>query len=74
MLIVLDLLPIPPLPGGMLLRYFGIISEEAFWSFSRWGGLLLLVAFNIPPVRMLIGRCVVIIVSPFAMILDTIAR
>ena len=74
MLIVLDLLPIPPLPGGMLLRYFGVISEEAFWSFSRWGGLLLLIAFNIPPVRVLIGRCVVVIASPFAMILDLVAR
>jgi Zn-dependent protease len=74
MLIVLDLLPIPPLPGGMLLRHFGIISEEAFWSFSRWGGLLLLIAFNIPPVRTLIGRCVVVIASPFAMILDLVAR
>ena len=74
MSIVLDLLPIPPLPGGMLLRHFGIISEEAFWSFSRWGGLLLLVAFNVPPVRALIGRCVVFVASPFAMILEAVAR
>jgi Zn-dependent protease len=74
MLIVLDLLPIPPLPGGMLLRHFGIISEEAFWSFSRWGGLLLLIAFNVPPVRILIGRCVVLVATPFMMVLDTIAR
>ncbi|MGH7946201.1 MAG: site-2 protease family protein [Opitutaceae bacterium] len=74
MLIVLDLIPIPPLPGGMLLRHFGIISEEAFWSFSRWGGLVLLISFNIPPVRAMIGRCVVVIASPFAMILDALAR
>jgi Zn-dependent protease len=74
MLIVLDLLPIPPLPGGMLLRHFGIISEEAFWSFSRWGGLVLIISFNIPPIRALIGRCVVFIASPFVMILDAIAR
>jgi Zn-dependent protease len=74
MLIVLDLLPLPPLPGGMLLRHFGIISEEAFVSFSRWGGLILLISFNIPPVRALIGRCVVFVASPFAMILDAVAR
>ena len=74
MLIVLDLLPIPPLPGGMLLRHFGIISEEAFWSFSRWGGLLLLIAFNVPPVRVLIGRCVVLVATPFMMVFDLIAR
>jgi Zn-dependent protease len=74
MLIVLDLLPIPPLPGGMLLRHFGIISEEAYWSFSRWGGLVLIIGFNIPPIRALIGRLVVLIASPFVMILDVIAR
>lgn len=74
MLIVLDLLPIPPLPGGMLLRHLGLISEEAFWSFSRWGGLLLLIGFNIPPVRVFISTCVTIIASPFAMILKSIAQ
>ena len=74
MLIVLDLLPIPPLPGGMLLRHFGIISEEAFWSFSRWGGLVLIIAFNLPPVRAIIGRCVALVASPFALILDAVAR
>ena len=74
MLIVLDLLPIPPLPGGLLLRHFGILSEEAYWNFSRWGGLILLISFNIPPIRALIGRCVVFIASPFAMILDALAR
>lgn len=74
MLMVLDLLPLPPLPGGTLLRYFGIISEEAYWSFSRWGGLLLLIAFNIPPVRVVIGTCVAIVASPFATLLRTVAQ
>src|SRR5688572_9374062 len=74
MLIVLDLLPIPPLPGGMLLRHFGIISEEAFWSFSRWGGLVLIIAFNIPVIRALIGRCVEFIASPFEVIFNAVAR
>jgi hypothetical protein len=71
---VLDLLPIPPLPGGMLLRNFGLISEEAFISFSRWGGILLLIAFNVPPIRVLIGTCVAIIASPFAMLFQAIAQ
>jgi Zn-dependent protease len=74
MLMVLDLLPIPPLPGGVLLRYFGIISEEAFWSFSRWGGILLLVAFNIPPVRIAIGTAVALVASPFATLLRAVAQ
>lgn len=74
MLMVLDLLPLPPLPGGVLLRYWGIISEETFWSISRWGGIVLLIAFNLPPVRMLIGALVAFIASPFLAILQIVAR
>jgi Zn-dependent protease len=74
MLIVLDLLPIPPLPGGVLLRHWGIISEEAFWSISRWSGIALLIAFNVPPVRYFIGTCVVFVASPFLMLLRSIAQ
>ena len=74
MLIVLDLLPIPPLPGGMLLRHWGVISEEAFWSISRWSGIVLLIMFNLPPVRMIIGICVAIVMSPFVMLLNLIGR
>ena len=74
MLMMLDLLPLPPLPGGVLLRYWGLISEETFWSVSRWGGIVLLIAFNLPPVRMLIGTMVAFIASPFLAILQLLAR
>jgi Zn-dependent protease len=74
MLMVLDLLPIPPLPGGVLLRHFGVISEEAFWSISRWSGIALLIAFNVPPVRLVIGTCVEIVATPFVLLLEAIAR
>jgi len=74
MLMVLDLLPIPPLPGGMLLRHFGVISEETFWSISRWSGIVLLIAINLPPVRVVIGTCVAIIASPFVMLSNAIVR
>ena len=74
MLMVLDLLPIPPLPGGMLLRHFGLISEEAFWSISRWAGIVLLIAFNLPPVRAIIGTGVAHIMMPFLRLLGAIAQ
>jgi Zn-dependent protease len=74
MLMVLDLLPIPPLPGGMLLRHWGLISEETFLNISRWAGLVLLVSFNLPPVRQFIGVCVAIVASPFILILELVAR
>lgn len=74
MLMVLDLLPIPPLPGGMLLRHWGVISEETFWNISRWSGLVLLIGFQLEPVRYVIGFCVALIASPFVMLLNMVAR
>lgn len=73
MLIVLDLLPIPPLPGGMLLRHLGVMSEDTFWSISRWSGLVLLIAFQFAPVRAVIGLCVAIVASPFVWLLQRVA-
>lgn len=74
MLIVLDLLPIPPLPGGMILRHWGVISEETFWNISRWSGLVLLIAFNLPPVRIFISVLVSLVAAPFVLILELLAR
>jgi hypothetical protein len=68
------LLPIPPLPGGMLLRHWGIISEEMFFNISRWSGLVLLIGFQLPPVRYAIGVFVSILASPFVWLLQLVAR
>jgi Zn-dependent protease len=72
MLIVLDLLPIPPLPGGMILRHWGVISEEAYWQIARWGGLVLLILFQLPPVRALLALLVGIVGLPFGVIFSLI--
>lgn len=74
MLMVLDLLPIPPLPGGMLLRHWGVLSEEAYFNISRWSGIVLLIAFQLPPVRYAISMAVALIVSPFYFVLQALAR
>ncbi len=74
MLMVLDLLPIPPLPGGMLLRHWGVISEEAFLNISRWSGLVLLIAFNFGPVRYVIAVGVAFVAMPFLALLEALAR
>jgi Zn-dependent protease len=74
MLIVLDLLPLPPLPGGMILRHWGIISEELYWGIARWSGLALLIAFNIPPIQRLIGLGVALVAMPFGLIYDLLSR
>jgi len=66
MLIVLDLLPIPPLPGAMLIRHWGLISEERFWQIARWSGLVFMIAINLPPVRTALGFLIALAATPFA--------
>src|SRR5581483_1148234 len=74
MLIVLDCLPIPPLPGGTLLRHWGVISEEAYWRIARWSGLIIIVAFNFAFVQRLITLLVALAASPFSIIFNLLAR
>ncbi len=72
-LIVIDCLPIPPLPGAMVLRQFGVMSEEVFWQIARWGGLVLIIVFQIPVVRGLLGMLIQILAYPFVIIFNLIA-
>jgi Zn-dependent protease len=74
MLMVLDFLPVPPLPGGALLKHWGWISEEAYWAIARWSGLALMIGFNLPPVRWLIGMLVGIVQVPFLLILGLLTQ
>jgi hypothetical protein len=74
MLMVLDLLPMPPLPGGVLLRYGGVISEEAFWNISRWSGLVFIIAIQFPAVQVALSFMVELVASPFVALLRMFAR
>jgi Zn-dependent protease len=73
-LMVLDFLPLPPLPGGMLLREFGLISEEMFWSVARWGGLVLLILFQVPQFRSLFASLVGLVATPFLLLIGLLVR
>lgn len=73
MLIVLDLLPMPPLPGAMVLRHFGFISEERFWQIARWSGLVFMIAINLPPVRKVLSFLIALVALPFASLYEAIA-
>ena len=55
LLIVFNLLPVPPLDGSKFLMYWFGMSEEAYYSFARWGWILLLVLINIGPFREFFG-------------------
>jgi Zn-dependent protease len=72
-LIFLDFLPIPPLPGGLLIKHLGFISEETYHAVSRWGGLVILVAFNIPFTRAIFLTAIGLIQMPFTLLYEAIA-
>ena len=74
MLIVLDFLPVPPLPGGMLIRHWGWISEATYWAIARWSGLALIIFFNLPVTRWMIGVLVQLAAGPFAVLFGIIAQ
>jgi Zn-dependent protease len=50
-LAIFNLLPIPPLDGGSILRRIIGISDEAYLTIGRWSSLVLLLAINIDVTR-----------------------
>jgi Zn-dependent protease len=72
-LIVFDCLPIPPLPGGGLLRHLGYISEETYYNIARWSGLVLIILINLKPFAMLFAILRGLVALPFYMIMEGIA-
>jgi Zn-dependent protease len=72
-LVVLDLLPLPPLPGAYYLVHKGWMREETFVGLGRWGCLILLVGFQLPPVQVAFFFLRAVIAAPFAVILNLLA-
>ncbi len=72
-LMVFDCLPLPPLPGGVLLRHLGYISEETYYMIARWSGLVLIILINLKPFAMLFAILRGLIALPFYMIMERIA-
>jgi Zn-dependent protease len=72
-LAVFNLIPLPPLDGGVLMRHAVGMSEEMFYNISRWSMIVLLIAINIPPIRQLLGMIMAIVRWPFAMLFQLVA-
>jgi len=69
---IFNLLPVPPLDGGTLLRYATGMTEETYFNIARWSGLVMLFAINIEAVRAGIGMLFMLACVPYAYLCDAI--
>lgn len=57
-LIVFNMIPIPPLDGSHLLKHAVGMKDETYLNFARWGFLILIILINIPVFRQVFGTAI----------------
>ena len=72
-LIVFNLVPIPPLDGSHVLKHAIGMSEETYMKLAAWGFVILLVLINLPPFRVVISNAMLVVTGTFARIASLIA-
>ena len=60
-----NLLPLPPLDGGRLMRRLVGMSEATFNQIASWAPFALLFLINLGPFRELLSSLVVLVAAPF---------
>lgn len=64
-LAVFNLIPLPPLDGGQIMRHVVGMNDETFIAISRWSFLVLLLLLNIDAVNFALMRIRIFVALPF---------
>jgi Zn-dependent protease len=67
-LAVFNMLPIPPLDGGLIFSHIVGMSRETFLNISRYSGIFILIAVNIEAVRYGLAALVAVASIPYWML------
>ncbi len=72
LLVVFNLLPIPPLDGSHFMRRLVKMRDETYFALSGYGFIILIVLINIPGFRQIMGGLTMLLASVFISILHLI--
>ena len=73
-LAVFNLIPLPPLDGGNIMRHLVGMRDETYLRLAQWSFFIFLGLMMVPPVRALLGFAMGVTVWPFALLLNMLGR
>lgn len=73
-LAVFNLIPLPPLDGGNLMRHLVGMKEETYLRLSQWSFFIFLGLMFLQPVRVLLAVAIGVTSLPFTFLLNLLAR
>lgn len=74
LLAVFNLIPLPPLDGGVLLKHLIRMSEETFLRIAQWSFFIWLAILMIPQLRYVLTLATVLLCMPFQIIYQILSR